>query len=117
VIENLSHNSVLYDRVPLVVPDQRSKGQVAYHANQIELNGLQLPPERQLSITQKVRASPVRESKSSGRRPKLWTPSARALDLSLAYFDRVGLILAPNPEPGLPTPRGPVGGVNPVDNP
>jgi hypothetical protein len=66
VIENLGHNSVLYDRVPLVVPDQRSKGQVAYHAIQIELNGLQPPPERQLSITQKVRASPVRESRSSG---------------------------------------------------
>jgi hypothetical protein len=67
VIENLVHNSVLYDRVPLVVPDQRSKGQVPYHANQIELNGLQPPPERQLSITQEVRASPVRESKSLGR--------------------------------------------------
>jgi hypothetical protein len=59
VIENLGHNSVLYGRLPLVVPDQRSKGQVAYHVNQIELNGLQPPSERQLSITQKERASPA----------------------------------------------------------
>jgi hypothetical protein len=105
VIENLGHNSVLYDRVPLVNPDQRSKGQVAYHANQIELNGLQPPPERQLSITQKFRASPVRESKSSGLRPEL--------GLQPRFFVRVGPILAPNPEPEMPTPREPVGGVQP----
>jgi hypothetical protein len=103
VIETLGHNSVLYDRVPLVESDQLSKGQVAYHANQIELHGLQPPPERQLSITQKVRLAPYESPKARAFGP--------SYGLQPRFFDRVGPILAPNPEPEMPTPRGPVGGV------